>query len=364
MLEFPCDGSQNGSVNQISMSYGILVFPKERKMITNLKDSVIETMENHSLWLVQKCGISRKYHDGIAAHLYRLCHFIGLIPGTVSHNSPILQIDKSDNREYLVDFGVNRYLLTAVLDYALRHKAVKDRLARQFQYCLPNLVRGSWSRIWKTVPTAYHVDHCCANALELMFGGNSSFRPFIPSGELVAHDKYKQMYRSETQYREFYSPDLNATFYSTESTATDWADSMEWRFITQHPSGFPMLGKGRGRCLPRLAVNMAVKQFVRMELGNVQNWEDELVPEMRQSLLSRDNHQDLGEFPWEAFFQSEFCKNPDRAREIIHAESVIMTGSVDKARYCMMNTDQYKMAKSRLMDDAKVWFDEVGVDLD
>jgi hypothetical protein len=335
-------------------------------MIKNLKDSVIEMVEDHYLWLVQKCGIPGNYHPAIAAHLYRLCHFIGLIPGTVSHNSPILQIDKSNNREYLVDFGVNRYVLTVVLDYALRHKTVKDKLATQFQYCLPNLVRGSWSRIWKTVPTAYHVDHCCADALELMFGGNSSFRPFIPSGKLVAHDKYKKTSNNSdvSEYREFYSPDLNCTFYAKESTASDWGDSMEWRFITQHTSGFSVLGNGRSRCLPRLAVNMAVKQFVRMELGNVKNWEDELIPEMRQSLLSRDNHKDLGEFPWEAFFQSKFCKNPDRAREIIHAESVITTGRVDRARYCMMNIIQYDTAKSRLMDDAKVWYDEIGVCLD
>ena len=199
-----------------------------------------------------------------------------------------------------------------------------------------------------------------------MFGGNSSFRPFIPSGKLVAHDKYRKTSNNSdvSEYREFYSADLNCTFYAKESAVEEWDESMEWRFITQHTCGFSVLGKGRGRCLPRLAVNMAVKQFVRMELGNVKNWEDELIPELRQSLLSRDNHKDLGEFPWDAFFQSAFCKNPERAREIINAENVIMTGGVDKARYCGLTIDQYKSSKKRLMDDAKLWFDEVGVNLD
>jgi hypothetical protein len=342
----------------------------------NLKQECDLAIARHRLWLLQKCKVVAGLHAEIAAHLFLLCQRIGVIPQTPSHVSPILRVSEETGRQYLTNFTVNRYVLTTVLDWALRRGTPNNAISVQFMNCLEGLCRGKWAKIVKNIPTPYHVDSVKANALEIMFRGNPDIVPIIPRGILVPTNEYitlsgsNRSERTKVRYRQFFSVEGNLHFYGKESLMSEWADNDEqWRIIRLHQEGFLMLGISRGYCLPRLAITMAVRQFVALELGPMSHKQCELVTEHRQSLMSRDNHKFEYGFPWEAYLQIGDNGSPVNCSRL---DAMIIRASQnddlltdeDRAQACGIPVTTFKWHKRNAIQRAKSWYDRVGLDLD
>jgi hypothetical protein len=336
-------------------------------MVMSLKEQVVDVVRTHRLWLHQKCKITNEaLYAEIATHLFVMVARLGLIPKTGSHVSPILAVE--NGRERLTNFVVNRYFLTAVMDWALRRGTCNNAIVKQFQQCHEGLIRSAWSRIKKEIPTPFHVDQARGNSLEIMFGSVEEFFPFVQRGILKPLNNYKTPKKSRNKdyepvtYREFYSVELDRTFFAKESAVSEWGQDSDWRMISNHTAGFPVMGKTRGFCLPRLACTMAAGRLVELDLGKRPDHEDELIGESLDSLLSRPNHRDYDEFPWEAFIQ--YVENSTWEKVIRTELDNPDRRNSEKASVCGLSKDQYKHAKTTAFAAANFWYNSVGVNLD
>lgn len=336
-------------------------------MTAKLKEQVVQLVRAHRLWLYQKCKITNEaLYAEIATHFFVMVAQIGAIPQTSSHVSPILVVE--NGRERLTSFLVNRYFLTAVMDWALRRGSCNNAICKQFEQCHEGIIRSIWSRRKKEIPSQFHVDQARGNSLEIMFGGVDEFFPFVQRGILKPLNNYRTPKKSRDKdyepvtYREFYSVELDRSFFAKESAAAEWGQDSNWRMISNHVSGFPVMGATRGFCLPRLACSMAVGRLVELDLGKRPDHEDELIGESLDSLLSRPAHRDYHEFPWEAFLQ---YADRHSFSKVIRAElDYPELGSVEKARICGYSVTQYWQIKHRAKEQAQEWYDTIGVNLD
>jgi len=335
--------------------------------VKTLKEQVVELVRSHRMWLYQKCKITNEaLYAEIATHLFVMVAQIGIIPKTASHVSPILVVE--NGREKLTSFVVNRYFLTAVMDWALRRGSCNNAIVKQFQQCHEGLTRSAWSRIKKEIPTPFHVQQAMGNSLEIMFGGVEEFFPFVQRGILKPLNNFMTPSNSDRKdrepvsYREFYSVELDRSFFAKESAVSEWGQDSDWRMISNHRSGFPVMGRTRGFCLPRLAITMSVSRLIQLDIGSMSHHEDELIGESLDSLMSRENHRDYNEFPWEAFLQ---YADRNSFSKVMRAElDYPELRSVEKARICGYSHDQYRQIKSRASEQAREWYDTIGVNLD
>lgn len=333
----------------------------------NLKQQVVELVRAHRLWLYQKCKITNEaLYAEIATHLFVMVARIGAIPKTASHVSPILAVE--NGREKLTSFVVNRYFLTCVMDWALRRGSCNNAIVKQFQQCHEGIIRSAWSRIKKEVPRPFHVDQARANSLEIMFGGVEEFFPFVQRGILKPLSNTIQVSdsgkndKAPLRYREFYSVELDRTFYAKESAVSEWGQDSDWRMISNHSHGFPVMGRTKGFCLPRLACTMAVGRLVELDLGKRQDHEDELIGESLDSLLSRPKNEEYYGFPWEAFIQQ--CSRSSFER-VIRAEHDYPDHQIsERADICGMSYKVYTVVRSAAFRAAKEWYQNGGLDLD
>jgi hypothetical protein len=332
-----------------------------------LKEQVVELVRSHRLWLYQKCKITNEaLYAEIAQHLFVMVAQIGLIPKTASHVSPILVVE--NGREKLTSFVVNRYFLTCVMDWALRRGSCNNAIVKQFQQCHEGLTRSAWSRIKKEIPMPFHVQQAMGNSLEIMFGGVEEFFPFVQRGILKPLNNFMTPSNSDRKdrepvsYREFYSVELDRSFFAKESAVSEWGQDSDWRMISNHRSGFPVMGRTRGFCLPRLAITMSVSRLIQLDIGSMSHHEDELINESLDSLMSRDGHRDYHEFPWEAFIQ--YVENSTWEKVIRTELDNPDRRNSEKAGVCGLTKDQYKHAKTAAFAAANMWYDTVGVNLD
>lgn len=331
-----------------------------------LKEQVIGIVRSHRLWLYQKCKITNEaLYPEIATHFFVMVAGLGLIPRASSHVSPILKVE--NGREKLVNFTVNRYFLTAVMDWALRRGTCNNAICKQYKNALPAIAWNAFVKTNKYMPTEFQHDQTMGISLEVAFGAIEDFFPFVQRGELIRMKNTIQVSHSgksdkePVRYREFYSPEIDRQFYAKESAESEWGNNSAWRIINTHIQGFPVMGGTRGFCLPRLACTIAASRLVELDLGRKPDHEDELIGESLDSLKSRDDHEEYHGFPWEAFLQQSTRKSFERVIrvEINYPDDTIQ----QKADRVGMAYKSYVECRDRCFEKAQEWYQAGGLDL-